>query len=310
MNTLSVRLAIGLAMACASLAAAVETAPPPRLVQRTPAQEQARTYRALFEKVGRAGLPELAKSKDTGLALQASWELHKKIVKRAEKGLHGDQGTYDRYEVKKFLSALKERTGAPVPEWWRATISGLEIDLEWRTFHLVDSRTYLDHRAKQRIPGTKQAKIGDREFSVCGEVSLTLDGETVAYKSGDFSLELPKDFLRGGVWDALADATVNKTVCLAPYTTYGGFGFTIAGFEASNSKRLWEVKSWATGRRVIIGATADHRVELIAKGDTLFVFGAELLGMYVEGFDLATGKCRFRFCTSYWDHFSEKWDIK
>ena len=86
MRASTMRTVIGLVAACASVAAAaVETAPPPRLVDRTPAEEQARVYRVLFEKVGRVGLPELAKSKDTSLALQASWELHMKITQRLEK---------------------------------------------------------------------------------------------------------------------------------------------------------------------------------------------------------------------------------
>src|SRR5262245_17399925 len=53
-----------------------------QLLQAEKPSEVAESYRALFEKVGRAGLAKLAQDEDTGLALQANWELHKKLVKR------------------------------------------------------------------------------------------------------------------------------------------------------------------------------------------------------------------------------------
>lgn len=308
MRALTVRAVIGLVAVCAS-AAAVETAPPPRLVDRTPAEEQARAYRALFEKVGRAGLPELTKSKDTSLALQASWELHKKITQRLEKGLNGGHDTYESDEVKKFLTVLKERTKASVPEWWQKSIMSLEVQVYrgrgWS--HLVDIQQYHDKKAFQP-PGMKEAKLKGWSILIRDGAALTLDGEAFCYKADHLTLQLPKDFL---FWprEAVADAISDKVVCLAPYMTCGGFGFTIAGFEPKNSKCLWEAKSWATGRRDIGGPSAGHRVELVVSNDTVFVFGAELWGMYAEGFDLTTGKCRFRFCTSYWGNFSERWDI-
>jgi hypothetical protein len=39
------------------------------------------------------------------------------------------------------------------------------------------------------------------------------------------------------------------------------------------------------------------------------VYGCDSHGMYAEGFDAKTGKCRFRFCTCYWFNFSEAWGL-
>src|SRR5687767_15027317 len=62
---------------------AAEPAPPPRPVGqlKAPPNEQAEVYQDLFELVGKPGLLKLSMSKDTSLALQASWEDHKKLVK-------------------------------------------------------------------------------------------------------------------------------------------------------------------------------------------------------------------------------------
>jgi hypothetical protein len=44
--------------------------------------------------------------------------------------------------------------------------------------------------------------------------------------------------------------------------------------------------------------------------DTVYVFGKTPVGMYLEAFDLATGKPAFRFSTSYVCLYSEAWDVK
>jgi hypothetical protein len=51
-------------------------------------------------------------------------------------------------------------------------------------------------------------------------------------------------------------------------------------------------------------------VDLVEKDGTLFVFRAESFGAYLEAFDLATGKCLYRFCSGYWSNFSEKWRLR
>ena len=66
---------------------------------------------------------------------------------------------------------------------------------------------------------------------------------------------------------------------------------------------------WAAGRTALAGYGV-HRVELAGKDGSVFVFGTESHGMYLEAFDLATGKCQFRFCSCYWFTFSETWNLK
>ena len=91
-------------------------------------EDKAKAYRLLFEKVGRPGLPDLMKGKDTGLALQASWEFHKKLVKRPKKPDRGPDDTYAPAEMKKFVEFLKDRTKSPVPEWWQLAITDLSVN--------------------------------------------------------------------------------------------------------------------------------------------------------------------------------------
>jgi hypothetical protein len=276
--------------------------------EERPEEKQAQAYRELFEKVGRAGLTDLTKDKDTGLALQASWELHKKLVPRpkvpgAPRPLAAPDDTYDPKEIKKFLDFLKDRTKAPVPDWWEKGISELYVD------ERAQGHIYFGEDPEEVLT---KIELGKRPWYVRKGVKLTLRDGTYSYEAGDVAIEYKvknkrhESFIDVG----LADVTVGKVTCLAPFPTVNAFPFYVAAFESKGGKYLWESEVWALKRRSHQGSSARHRVELTMKGDAVFVFGAAFWGMYLEAFDLGTGKCQFRFCTSYWGHASEKWNLK
>jgi hypothetical protein len=98
-----------------------------QVLKASDANAKAAAYKALFLRVGKARLQELTKDPDTGIALQAAWELHKKAVKRAKPVLHRTNDVYDPDELAKFVAFLKERTKAPVPDWWSETIKTAEL---------------------------------------------------------------------------------------------------------------------------------------------------------------------------------------
>ncbi|MBP3956293.1 hypothetical protein J8F10_13465 [Gemmata sp. G18] len=291
----------GTAVTGAPLLAQDKEAEEEKLWKARPPQKQAAAYREQFEKVGRAGLPALMKDKDTSLALQAAWEAHKKIIDRTKPVPFQEDETYDPNELKKFLEFLKERTKAPVPDWWAKGV--LDLDVMKGRAHM-----YIHSRIK---PDLKEVKISDRTWYIREGSSLALNDDTWSYKFSDVTLLFPKAFLLNSRPNALTDLTAEKITCLATYPVHsGGFRSRVAGFEKKSGTLVWDAPVWAVDRRVIIGPGAAHRVELTTKGETVFVFGAEIWGLYAEGFDLTTGKNQFRFCTSYWGNFSEKWDVK
>jgi hypothetical protein len=113
------------------------------------------------------------------------------------------------------------------------------------------------------------------------------------------------DEFASGVLGALGE----KRSVVAAYFGGGGNGCHIYGFEGQGGKPAWKADVWSAGRTILAGRSY-HKVELRQKGDTVYLFGAESHGMYVEAFDVATGKCRFRFCTCYWFNNSERWGLK
>lgn len=279
---------------------------PKEAEKERPSQKQAAEYKALFEKVGRAGLPDLTKDKDTSLALQASWELHKKLVKRTKragpvlKDVQSNE-TYDAAEVKKFVEFVKERTKAPVPGWWADRLADLDVYKE---------RSHLSWAEAHKL---KEVALGKEDvWRVRDGVTLALKDGTISYRSGDVSLEFPKNlFDITSFEDALADLVTEKVTCLAKYRSeLGGGRFRVAGFENKSGKHIWSAETWPVHPFPHFGPTTEQRVEMTRAGDTVFVFGATTRGLYVEAFDLGTGKCQFRFCTSYWGNPSEQWNLK
>jgi hypothetical protein len=118
----AVLLSVALGLMCLAVGGGTGAAEPAetpkalreRLLKASSPADKAKAYRELFEKVGRAGMADLMKDEDDGIALQAAWEFHKKVVKRPM----GDDDIYDVDELKKFVAFVKERSKAPVPEWW------------------------------------------------------------------------------------------------------------------------------------------------------------------------------------------------
>ncbi|MBN9122354.1 MAG: hypothetical protein J0I06_24975 [Planctomycetes bacterium] len=284
-----------LAAGWAALAADREVPPPS---EERPQEKQARVYRELFEKVGQSGLPDLTKDKDTGLALQASWESHKKLVKRTTKPrAFYPKDTYSADEIKKFLTFLKDRTGTSAPDWWAEGISDLYVEKE--RFHL--------HVAAE--PKCEQIELGKVVWHVGEGVKLALRAETYSYTFGDVTAEFPKA-LFGGL-DSLTDVSAGKTMCLAGYLSYASYRFPVIGFDRKTGARIWKAEVWADNQKRHLGpASPRHRVEMTTKDNVLFVFGATGGGLYLEAFDLETGKCQYRFCTCYWGDYSEKWNLK
>jgi hypothetical protein len=89
-----------------------------------------------------------------------------------------------------------------------------------------------------------------------------------------------------------------------------GYPFKIIGVDSKTGKKLWTATVWASRRGPSSGPAGVNPVEIRRQGDTVIVYGCESHGMYAEGFDAKTGKCRFRFCTCYWFNNSEAWGLK
>jgi hypothetical protein len=256
---------------------------------------KADAYRTLFQSA-QSEIANLTKDKDISIALQASWESNKKLIKRLDRIDPRLDDQYDRTALDKFVRFFKERTKAPVPEWWARDI--VEVDVMPGRFHRFSGGPVKQDDLKQ--PGVrnggnvmKGGKLGQ------------LDG-MVTYSVGNRLFEFGNELTASPVQTAVATLATEEWAAIAPYDPRGGFMFKIGGFKAQGGKAAWTADVWAVGRAELIGQ-APHRVDLTTKDNSVFIFGGEPNGMYAESFDMESGESRFRFCTCYWFYPSEKW---
>ncbi len=284
-----------------SLIAQPTPSQPPRegVLKATTPEDLEKAYKKLFRAVGRMGFAELKKDTDLGIALQAAWESHKKIVRNSKLEPARADDVYDPDELRTFVKFLKERSKAPVPVWWAK-------DLVYAEVIPGESHSFPE----ETWPDFKEGKAGGL---VPEGADLIDKGDTLIYTVGKQTIEFSRDTfgLKRDIsrLAAFTGAGGEKWAAIATYSPLGGAPFTVAGFKSQGGKPICKAKVWAVNRKHLIG-TLPHRAELVIADDTVFIFGQETCGMYLEAFEAATGKCRFRFCTSYWGNFSEKWDLK
>ncbi|VTU02329.1 Uncharacterized protein OS=Planctomyces limnophilus (strain ATCC 43296 / DSM 3776 / IFAM 1008 / 290) GN=Plim_1006 PE=4 SV=1 [Gemmataceae bacterium] len=254
-------------------------------------------YQALFEHVGQKGLSDLTKSTDTGIALQASWELHKKLIKRAKHIPGRTDDIYDPDQIAKFLVVLKDRTKAPVPEWWSTTLQDVGVFTGEHHAFWGD----LDPQLQRTRKGGPYHPKG---------VKLTENGDQLKYAASGRAISVNKSAFKVQLADYYPGYVDEKAAYLAPCWLQCAVPFQVAALEGKGGKPAWVADVWAANGGGGGSGPPHHRVEVVATDKAVYVFGSEAHGMYVEAFDAATGMNLFRFCTCYWDRFSERWNIK
>jgi hypothetical protein len=266
-----------------------------RVVKADTAEKKAEAYKAFFLKVGRAGLKDLMKDDDTGIALQAAWETYAKPIKRRPAvGARADD-VYDPAELKKFVAVLKERTKAPVPDGWAAAMT--DVDLFSGAHHAFIG-PLVDETDTPTEPRTGR-----------GDLKAELNGDNIVCSAGGRSVAFPKDTFGGILTESFVGSVGEKRSVIAAYTKASGFAYQVAGFEGEGGKPVWKAEVWAAGRD-FLGGRGYHAVDFVETDGVAYLFGMESHGAYAEAFDVATGKVKFRFCTCYWWHWSEAWGLK
>jgi len=266
-------------------------------------EEAAQAYQNYFLCTGRAGLKVLMNDENTSIALQAAWETNLKPVERKVRGSDDrTDDTYDPTELAKFISFFKDRTRAPVPDWWATAVT--DVDLMPSEHHSFSAAI------KPRKP--EGSKTDTRHFKA------TEDGDNIVCSADGRTLTFPKRMFEDAPFHSL-DAFHNSFdsfigflhedySVVAADRANGGSSYPIACFKGKDGERNWNDKVWGAGRS--FGGLNRNRVEMTEKNGTVYLFGIEAQGAYAEAFNMDTGRVQFRFCTSYWFHFSERWDLE
>jgi hypothetical protein len=246
-------------------------------------------YKKLFTQVGLAGLKKVVEDEDTSIALQAAWELHRKAVKRDPLIDGRTDWIFDKKPMEEFVRFVAKRLKTQPPTWWGATLLKGEVFPEQH--HAFDMQGPLPKAATVKV-----------------------DKDHVVIASGKQSIKIPKaefDKAKADLEIGIAPVILcGEELSFIARPAFRGYPFKIIGVDSKTGKQLWTAAVWAARRGFSSGPAGENPVEIRRQGDTVIVYGCESHGLYAEGFDAKTGKCKFRFCTCYWFNFSEAWALK
>jgi hypothetical protein len=249
----------------------------------------AKAYKKLFTHVRLRGLKTLAEDEDTSIALQAAWELHRKVVKRDPPSPGSSDWIFDKKPLEEFLEFAAKRLKTEPPTWWKASL------LKGSVF-----------------PGHHHAF--DKEGPLPPPATVKVEKDEVVLTSGKQSIKIPKVEFDKGISDFDRDIPTvilcGETLSFVARPAIRGYPYKFICVDSRTGQKQWEVLVWAVRTGPSTGASVVDPVEIRRQGDTVIIYGSGTFGMYAEGFDAKTGKCQFRFCTCYWFNFSEEWGLE
>lgn len=248
-------------------------------------------YERLFDDAGPTGLKDLEQDADTSIALQAAWERHRKIAKRATPVEGRPDWVFDQSAIEGFLRVATQRLQDEPPAWWAALLKHGETIPEK---HIDIFDQYGE------IPGLlfPESPIVETDGT---EVLLKLEGEDQTIRAHKEELDWIHFFPEGDSFsDTPAVALSGDKLSFIARPSIAGVPFRMVCVGSRTGRSLWEATIWAARRSIIIGPASPGPVEIHQQEGTVIVYGCGTHAMYAEGFDATTGTCRFRFCTSGW----------
>lgn len=248
-------------------------------------------YERLFADRGPASLEELEQDADTSISLQAAWERHRKVTKRAPPLQGRPDWVFDQPAIEEFLRVAAKRLRDQPPAWWATLLKGGEsipekhIDLFDKYGEIPDSL----------LPSSPNVETHGEE------VVLTSGNDSSKIRAHKEELDQIHFFLNGCNFnDIPAVALSGEKLSFVARPTIAGVPFRMVCVGSRTGRSLWEATVWAARRSIIFGPARPGPVEIHQQDNTVIVYGSGAHAMYAEGFDVKTGTCRFRFCTSGW----------
>lgn len=245
----------------------------------------------------------LAASEDTSVALQARWELERRVRGEA----------LDPAGVDRFLAFVGERIGPP-PAWWADALSSARFHPQTSTtsYDVIETLA-RDFAVRHTIGG---ATIHTRSTLTIVEAG---DGIVLLGEGGSvpppnpppagqgYRVESPPEArlplsaiqTSGSFSSHLAAYVTPSFAILAPFSAgTGGFEGSVRRYDAGAPR--WEATVCGGGRQVLGGEGAEVLELAPRAGGLVLRFGAESHAVYVDALELETGALAFRFNSDLW----------
>ena len=267
---------------------AQESAPPEESKQdapRPPSRDASATDPAQIHSATPDELRKMMGDADLTVALRAAWEPVRRTLPQAKI----PRGTpADPLALARFAGFVQGRVQVPVPESWDATLCTAQSNgpgLDWFTVG-----------EKWRYRRTRNAS-GD---SAPAHLEIERVDGSLRVVSGKTVVRIGSEMVERADQNGQSAVNVLMTDDRCYVVLHGGdcSPYQIACLDRESSKVIWLSTVRATGRGINwSGPPLEHVVSLVIQGETLLVFGAGNLAVYLEGFATSDGKSHFRLCT-------------
>jgi hypothetical protein len=291
-------LIASVALGCAKRGSSLKTArgSPPQpsggvqLMEIGSPGEFAAAYRARFTGATDEELRRLCAGSDRTLALGAGWEK----VRRAtpvvqEEGPPRPSSS----ALARFLEIVRDRVGEPAPVWEKTVrasfLSGADISFSPEPEPAMDLEALGLYRRQQ--PPTRPAA---QEPS---------SDDFLRIAANDVRSVRTDPFARHAYFNAACVLLTLDAAYVALYEKWPASPYPLYAIARPSGKILWSTRVWAEDGFLlgIYDGQGFGKVELREHGDEVVAFGVSVGVAYIEVFEGATGVCRVRFCTEYFD---------
>lgn len=253
---------------------------------------RADAFRLYFEHIQRPAVLALKFDSNEDIALQAAWE-----------AANVDVVTIDSMEAKLnpnkihwFLGFLEGRMQTDVPKWWGERLLAARIYAKNTTVFPPASqpKAFINSLIGLQIP---------TGISIRGVAN-----ERVSVEDGKRIMEVDRHDLEVDEFVDRCTPYFGEECCYVIFDVDSGFPCVLKAFSIETGRNLWSAQLWAAGRLVSRGA-GYHEHCVVEQGDSVFVWGAESHGVYMERLSSQTGKVLSRFCSCYWFSGRETWAL-
>lgn len=281
-----------------------------RIERATSSLEAGRAYRDLFQNADLATLERLSKAPNLGISLQAYWRLNNVRVSKESAEPDGSAisdavslngSTRDPEYMGQFFGFFEGRTLVRPPVFWKEAVLSNDAVCDDRADNAAPhegSSSTSDWGPLKLASGTTAKRVGDKAvinmWVLNDKIEFTLPANVLD------NLPDPPDEV---AIDRVCFYHDDETTLLALYRSEWSGRFPLRCVESASGRMKWSAEVWGAGDEQVPGGSGfrTHCVELSCDDRMAVVFGRATLGVYAEGFDLATGKALFRFASNYWN---------
>jgi hypothetical protein len=240
-------------------------------------------YLQLFRTVDSKGLHKLLAFDNDSIALQCAWEEVRTDLPAKDRG-NVPPLRLDAERLQRFLGFLEGRLRLSCPDWWQDLILNAHAHNKSNIYFMRKGTDwYHSTREGWLAPQNTSFEIAEKEIIVrVGSESVVIPRAAV---EPTLKLHRPPN----------VSAVVTTKECVCAISDEMPSCADVFCFDKDRPGLRWKAKTWHVGAYGGSGGRTWHWMSLVVQNARVFLFGGGQNAVYIEAFELSTGKNLLRF---------------